>query len=185
MPILDLEPSIYPEGLLDEFGPLYGTERSWLAVYTKPRQEKALARELLGFGVPFFLPLVPKRIVYRRRIRSSQLPLFSGYLFLYGSEEEQLRAVVSNRVSQLLAVHDADRLVSDLRSVQQLVQSDAALTLESRLRPGRRVRVTSGPFMGLEGTIEACKSGYRLIVGVQLLQRGVSLEIDDACLELV
>jgi hypothetical protein len=37
--------------------------------------------------------------------------------------------------------------------------------------------------MGLEGTIEACKSGYRLIVGVQLLQRGVSLEIDDACIE--
>ncbi len=39
--------------------------------------------------------------------------------------------------------------------------------------------------MGLEGTIEACKSGYRLIVEVQLLQRGVSLEIDDACLELI
>jgi hypothetical protein len=38
--------------------------------------------------------------------------------------------------------------------------------------------------MGLEGTIENCKSGYRLIVGIQLLQRGVSLEIEDACVEL-
>jgi transcriptional antiterminator RfaH len=184
MPILDREPSLFPEDLLtNPTTPETGLERRWWALYTKPRQEKSLARELFGYEVPFFLPLVPKRVIYRGRRIQSLLPLFSGYLFLFGSDEERLRAISTNRISQLLTVHDADELVRDLRSIHHLLESDAPLTLENRLHPGRRVRVTSGPFMGLEGTIEACKSGYRLIVGVQLLQRGVSLEIDDACIE--
>jgi transcriptional antiterminator RfaH len=183
MPILEAEPSVYPEDLLDDYGPSHGAERSWVAVYTKPRQEKALARELMGFRVPFFLPLISKRILTRRRIRRSQIPLFSGYLFMFGSEEEQVRAVLTNRVSQLLDVPDAEGLLSDLRSIHPLLQCDAPLTIERRLRPGRRVRVCSGPFLGLEGTVESCRSGYRLVVGVQLLQRGVSLEIDHAYVE--
>lgn len=186
MPILDREPALYPEDLFcSQDSCETTTDRKWWAVYTKPRQEKSLARELLNYQVPFFLPLITKRMIYRGRRIQSQLPLFSGYLFLLGSDEERLRAVATNRVSQLVTVHDEASLVSDLRSIHQLIQADAPLSVESRLQPGKRVRVTAGPFMGLEGTVEACKSGYRLIVGVQLLQRGVSLEIDDAYLEVI
>lgn len=192
MPILDREPALYPETLLQtensenpEVSCGTSVDRKWWAVYTKPRQEKSLARELLTSQVPFFLPLISKRIIYRGRRIQSLLPLFSGYLFLFGNDEERLRAVSTNRISQLVTVFDAAGLVRDLRSIHQLIQSNAPLSVESRLQPGKRVRVTAGPFMGLEGTVEACKSGYRLIVGVQLLQRGVSLEIDDAYLELI
>jgi transcriptional antiterminator RfaH len=184
MPILEFEPCVFPEQLLCDS---LDTEvqRRWWAIYTKPRQEKSLARDLLACQVPFYLPLIPKRVIYRGRRIESQLPMFSGYLFLYGSDEERLKAISTNRVSQLITVHDPDELVRDLRSIHTLIQSNAPLTIESRLQPGARVRVTHGPFMGMEGTIEACKSGYRLIVAVQLLQRGVSLEIDDACIELI
>jgi transcriptional antiterminator RfaH len=184
MPILDVETSIYPETLLDDSFPIEPlTDRRWWAIYTKPRQEKSLARDLLAYRVPFFLPLVAKRSIYRGRRIQSYLPLFTGYMFLWGSDEERLRAIATNRVSQLLIVHDSQGLMDDLRSVHRLIQSNAPLGVETRLAPGKRVRVTSGPFMGLEGTIEACRSGYRLIVGVKLLQRGVSLEIDDASVE--
>jgi transcription antitermination factor NusG len=186
MPILDREPSVYPEDLLTELAPLETEiERRWWAVYTKPRQEKSLARDLLAHRVPFFLPLIPKRSVYRGRRIRSHIPMFTGYLFLFGSDDERLRAISTNRISQLLTVHDAEGLVGDLRSIHHLIQSEAPLSVESRLQPGRRVRVSSGPFLGLEGTVEACKSGYRLIVGVKLLQRGVSLEIEDACIEVL
>jgi transcriptional antiterminator RfaH len=186
MPILDREVSLFPDELLEspEFLET-SVDRRWWAIYTKPRQEKALARELLNSQVPFFLPLITKRVIYRGRRVESELPLFSGYLFLFGDDDERLRTICTNRVSQLVSVHDAPGLVSDLRSVHRLIQSKAALNIENQLKPGRLVRVTSGPFMGMEGTIEACKSGYRLVVGVQLLQRGVSLEIDDACIEAI
>ena len=35
-------------------------ESHWWAVYTKARQEKSLARQLVGLGVPFYLPLIPR-----------------------------------------------------------------------------------------------------------------------------
>jgi transcriptional antiterminator RfaH len=184
MPILDFETFIYPESLLDDSittEPI--VERQWWAIYTKPRQEKSLARDLLAYRVPFFLPLVRKRSIYRGRRIQSYLPLFAGYLFLFGSDEDRLRAIATNRISQLLIVHDSSTLVDDLRSIHRLIQLGVPLGVETRLKPGGRVRVTSGPFMGLEGTIEACKSGYRLIVGVNLLQRGVSLELDDASVD--
>src|SRR4051812_2827840 len=53
MPILDAEPSVYPDNLLDELA-VSDTERCWWVVYTRARQEKALARQLHALGVPFY-----------------------------------------------------------------------------------------------------------------------------------
>lgn len=177
MPVLPQEASIYPEQLLEELPAEEG--RIWWAVYTKARQEKSLARELLKYKVPFYLPLVPKRSLRRGRSVQSFLPLFTGYLFLYGSEEERLRALTTNRVSQILPVTDQQQLRSDLRNVHRLIQLQAPLTIESKLGPGRLVRIRTGAMMGLEGVVETRRGGYRLVVAVTFLQQGVSVEIDD------
>ncbi len=62
---------LYPETLLDETNETEITEgasvRCWWAVYTKSRQEKALARDLLAHQVPFYLPLVEKTAYYGSR----------------------------------------------------------------------------------------------------------------------
>ena len=58
-------------------------DRRWFALYTKARQEKSLARELLKHRIPFYLPLVKKTNVSRGRKRISLMPLFGGYVFLY------------------------------------------------------------------------------------------------------
>jgi transcription antitermination factor NusG len=51
------------------------------------------------------------------------------------------------------------------------------------LKVGRRVEVRSGPLRGLQGIIEQRLGQCRLLLGVQMLGRGVSLEIDAALLE--
>ena len=63
MPILGEESSLYPETLLDEpvGEPL---PRLWWVLYTRARQEKALARDLLAYQIPFYLPLVKKTIFF-------------------------------------------------------------------------------------------------------------------------
>ena len=55
MPIHPAETSVFPADLLEE-PPLGPSQRSWQVIYTKARQEKALARELVKLEVPFFLP---------------------------------------------------------------------------------------------------------------------------------
>jgi transcriptional antiterminator RfaH len=182
MPILKEEPSIFPETLLDA-APAEESDRRWLALYTKARQEKSLARELLKYRIPFYLPLVKKTTVSRGRRRTSLMPLFGGYIFLYGSEEERVRALTTNRIARILAVEDPDQLVFDLRQLRQLINANAPLTVESRLGPGQQVRVRQGAFAGLEGTVLKRRGETRLLVSINFLQQGASVEIDDFLLD--
>ena len=91
MPILATEPSLFPENLLDDFGEA-GPDRRWWAVYTKSRQEKSLARQLLEMEVPFYLPLIPKTNLIRGRKFISQIPLFGSPMSLFGNDEERVKA---------------------------------------------------------------------------------------------
>ena len=152
MPILSEEPDLYPDALLDQ-APSDAADRHWFALYTKARQEKSLARELLKYRIPFYLPLVRKTSVSRGRKTDFPVPLFAGYVFLYGAEEERVRSLATNRVSRVLRVEHPEQFVFDLRQLRQLIAANAPLTIESRLAPGRRVRVRQGAFAGLEGTV--------------------------------
>jgi len=182
MTILKEEMSLFPETLLDE-APCGVVARRWFALYTKARQEKSLARELLKYQVPFYLPLVKKTSVSGGRTRTSMLPLLGGYVFLCGTEEERIKSLTTNRVSRVLPVEDSEQLVFDLRQLRQLIAANVPLTVESRLAPGQRVRVRHGAFAELEGTILKRRGETRLLVSVNFLQQGASVEIDDFLLE--
>jgi transcriptional antiterminator RfaH len=178
VPILHEETSIYPDTLLDavvEPAP----PRSWFVLYTKARQEKALARELLAYRIPFYLPLVKKTTLVRNRRRTSFAPLFGGYVFLWATEEERVRSLTTNRISKILFVDGVEQLVRDLRQIRQLIAANVPLTIESRLAPGQRVRVRQGAFAGVEGTILKRRGETRLLVSITFLQQGASVEIDD------
>ena len=182
MPVLAKETCLFPETLLESSGSS-AADSLWMVVYTKPRQEKSLARDLLRQTIPFYLPLVKKTLQYGRRRIASFAPLFDGYLFMFGSEKQRSMSLATNRVLRVLPVNDSDRLVADLRQIERLIQCNAPLTVESRLQAGSRVRVRSGAFAGVEGVVLRRRGQTRLLVSVNFLQKGASVEIDDFCLE--
>ena len=178
MPILEAEVAIVPDNLLNGFAALH-PERIWRALRTKSRQEKAVARALHGRDIPFFLPLLPKcRLVHGYK-RPSFVPMFANYVFLFGTEEERVIALKTDRVVDVLADLDARPLVEDLRKIQLLIKSGQPITLESRLTSGDNVRVTQGPLRGLEGVVLARRKKIKLLIAVNLLQQGASVEVDD------
>lgn len=186
MPMLPLERSIFPDNLLDDYQPEVGElSVRWWALYAKSRQEKALARQLLAYQVPFYLPLVSTKQYVRGRRQSSYLPLFAGYVFAYGTDEQRVAALTTNRISRILPVHEHVELIKDLRQIRDLIARKAPLTLESRLDRGARVRVRRGALMGLEGEIIRRNGKDRLLVAVKYLQQGVSVEIDDCMVEQI
>ena len=102
----------------------------------------------------------------------------------FGCDDERVRCLTTNRVSELLRVDDQWRLRGDLKQLSRLIDVGAPLTIERRLEPGRRVRIKSGPMRGLEGIITHRRGGRRrLLVSVEFLQHGVSVEIDDYMVE--
>jgi transcription termination factor NusG len=178
MPILAAETSLYPSNLLEEFA-VASSDRRWWALHTKPRQEKALARQLLAQETPFYLPLIPRvSCIGGRRVRSL-LPLFGGYLFLFGTDDERMQSLATKRIAQILPVPQAEVMRRDLQSIRGLIEAGVPLTPEGRLQPGRRVRVKSGSLMGLEGVVVERRGEDRLLVAVHFLEQGVSIQISD------
>lgn len=158
-------------------------ERRWWVVHTKSRQEKSVARDLLDRETPFYLPLVRKTGLRRGRKTSSYIPLFTGYLFMFGSELDRYLSMKTNRVAQFLPVADDGQFVHELHDISRLIDSGTPLTVEARLQAGARVRIKSGALAGVEGTVIERRRKCRVMVAVNLIQRGVSVEIDDFLLE--
>lgn len=181
MPILAKEVSVYPNDLLEQ--PPEDEDRRWWAVYTKSRQEKSVARQLVDHDVSFYLPLIPKDNVIRNRRVRSHIPLFTGYIFIYGSDDDRVTTLTTNRISRIFPVVDQSRLWTDLRSINELIASDMPLAIERRIETGQHVRIKNGSLRGLEGVVVKRHSKCRLLVVVNYLQQGVSVEIDDCALE--
>jgi transcriptional antiterminator RfaH len=173
---------LYPADLFETVAGLT-LDRVWWAVYTKSRQEKVFSKHLVTNQIPHYLPLVQKTYISCGRKFSARVPLFPGYVFMLGSEQERACSLTSNRVSRILPVHDASRLWTELEQLFRLISSGAPLTIEQRLAPGNRVRVRRGPFAGMEGTVLVRRGKTRLIVAITFLQQGASVEVDDFNLE--
>ena len=151
MPILASETNVFPGNLLDDFT-IEPCDRRWWAVYTRSRMEKSLARQLLALEIPFYLPLIPRTTTIAGRRVKSLLPLFTGYLFMYGTDAERVQALATNRIAHLWSATSVDELTRDLQNVRALIESGVPLTTEGRLQPGQRVRVKTGLLMGLESS---------------------------------
>ena len=182
MPILAAETSMFPEHLFDDPS-AESLDYHWSVVHTKSRQEKALARQLLLHKLSFYLPLVPKDNHIRGRRVRSYVPLFSGYIFLLGTEEQRGLVLPTNRIACILPVTDQTPLRADLTPVFQLITSNSPLTIERRLMPGRQVRVIAGPMIGMEGTVIQRRGGFRLLIAVNFMQQGASVAVDDYMVE--
>ncbi len=188
MPILPKQRDIFPADLLDEAGgPAgrgVGDAAHWVAFYTLARREKDLMRKLEAAGVPFYSPLVRRRLHSAGgRVRSSFVPLFPGYVFAPVDDEQRRAALATNSVARWLSIADERMLVCDLRAIKRLIDTDKPLTPEARLEPGQSVRVRSGPMRGMEGVVVKRRGQERLLVAVRFLNQGASIELEDVDVE--
>lgn len=179
------EPQLFPHDLLADDPSDSALAGSWWLLHTKSRQEKAVTRELRSRRMSFYLPLVPRRSVSRGQPREAQVPLFPSYVFLLGTEEDRMVALRTNRLAAAHNVANGAELRHNLAQIAGLIALGAPLTPEARLEPGQRVRVKSGPCAGYEGTLIKRHGKTRLVIRVEQLLQGASVEIEDYRLEAI
>jgi transcriptional antiterminator RfaH len=185
MPILAKEPDIYPDGLLD--GPVLLTpDESWYAMYTLARHEKELMRLLRPLNISHYAPMVQHRNRSPKgRIRTSYVPLFSGYVFVRGDEVSRHNAVSTGCISRCLPVKEGELLVRDLLQIRMMLQSGGDVAPEPRPVVGRKAVVRNGAMKGLKGVVTRMNSQHRLTVMVTFMQQGASVVVDEADVELL
>ncbi len=181
MPILPAEPDCHPPDLWEDNGSLpVNPEGKWWCLHTKPRQEKATARDLREQGLAYYLPQVVRetRTPQGRRLRSVA-PLFAGYVFLHGDDHDRVAALRGNRLVNVLQVIDQDGLVRDLRQVSRMLGSGLSVSAEGTVPIGARVRITTGPLSGMVGTVIRRGNRDQFVAVVQFLGRGATVDLQD------
>jgi len=154
--------------------------KRWYAVYSKPQKEKFAQFHLQSKGVEVFLPqlVLPQSHKRRRRV----VPLFPSYLFVRIDvlSGESAYVVWSPGVKYLVSFNGVPASVDDdvVDFLRDRTDSNGNIQAASSLKPGQRVRVTGGPFEGLEALIEKppdAKGRVKLLMN--LLNRQVQAEI--------
>lgn len=184
MPILGKENDIYPADLLTDPQHFEDDKAVWYSVYTLSRREKDLMRKLYSKQIRFYGPVITKRFRSPAgRMRTSYVPLFPNYVFMFGNEDDRYQAMTTNCISKCTPVPDPQRLITDLQQVANIVAQGEGLTPEARLEAGNRVRVKSGPFAGYEGQVIRREGKTRFLLSVKFLEQGISIAMDEALID--
>jgi transcription antitermination factor NusG len=169
------------------FGDAVTTSAGWVALYTKPRQEKSLAADLLQLGVDYFLPLVRKVTMSGGRKRTALHPLFPSYLFAdLGDEQRRLSALRTDRIVQVIAPEPSqqDGFIRELSAIEAAVlHCPERIELQPRVVDGARVRITGGAMKGIEGVVVKSDRRAKIWLQVTTLGTGVQVEIESDLLE--
>ena len=157
----------------------------WWVAHTKSRNEKALANDLVRKKINYFLPMSWKTRHQRGRKIRSLLPLFSGYLFFCGNENQRLELLRTNRVANVIVVKNQQKLLSELVQIEQALKAGAPLIPHKYVRKGQLCRVTTGPLADLQGVVVTTKKAARLVLQIDMLGQAASVEVDTDMIEVV
>ena len=167
------------------------TSRHWYVLHTHSRCEQLVYEQLVAKGFQLFLPTVEMWSRRARLQRVTRVPLFAGYLFLnhlmdkYSYVEVRkargLVNILSESAGQLAVVPD-----SEINSIRSVILNKHPILAHPYLREGQKVRITSGVLAGVEGILLRTNIDKGLLILlVNLLQRGLAVEVDYTAVETV
>ena len=162
-------------------------QRSWFAVFTLPKNEKAVVKHLNLRSVETFLPTYEDVRVWKNRQRVNViLPLFPSYLFVHINRWERVRVLQSPGVLHIVGNGRDDVSLSDAE-VEFLRSGLNGRKIEpfGDLVVGERVRIKSGLMQGVEGVLVRKKAKLRFVLAINLIKQHAAVEIDADDLELV
>ncbi len=144
-----------------------------------------MARHLEASGCTFDLPLIERTTINNGRKHRSEVPLFSGYVFLKGEKQEAYDAMATKRVCNIIEVKDQTSLVQELSLIHDAIESGLPIEEYPQIAVGTRCRVKSGPLKEVEGVVIEEARRTCLILHVEMLGRGAAVEIERDLLQPV
>lgn len=161
--------------------PLIDTNvQKWYALYTKPRQEFKARAELNEIELVNYLPTVTTVKQWSDRKKKVTEPLFRGYIFVYVNEKERYRALTAKSIVKTICFNGKPEPIPDweIENLKLLMERNPDVLVTDKIEIGTTVRITEGPFEGLEGKVyKSANNAQMLSVTIELLNRSVSVEL--------
>ena len=160
-------------------------EARWYAAYTSANHEKRVAEQLCVRDVENFLPVYASVRKWKDRRVKLDLPLFPGYVFVKLALAERLRVQQIPGVAWLVGFsgHPAALPDEDIETLRTGLARGLCAEPHPYLTVGRRVRLRSGPLVGMQGILLRRKGNFRVVISIDLIQRAVAVDADEANVE--
>jgi len=163
------------------------TTPCWFALTVKPRHERAVAAQLEARTVEGYVPVHRECHRWSDRLRTVELPLFPRYVFARFPLTERVSVLSIPSVLSVVGFGGKACPIEprQIEAIQRMIASGLPVAPWPFLKLGQTVRLAGGALDGVEGILVREKTGYRVVVNVQLLNRAVSVEIERDRVETV
>jgi transcriptional antiterminator RfaH len=154
----------------------------WYLVHSKPRQERLALENLERQGYQCYLPLLPTEKIRRGSLTVTDEALFPRYLFIRLGNDLSAKGWGPIRyttgVSRLVSFGSEparidDCLIAQLQSSESRHKERPARLFEA----GDRIRITDGPFAGIEGVFQIAEGDKRVMVLIEMMSKPVSVRV--------
>ena len=163
---------------------LEGGQR-WFLAHTLPKSECKAEMHLRAQGFRTYLPHINKTVRHARQFRNVRAPLFPRYIFLILdlSRDRWLSVRSTVGVSSLFTSEGRPVPVPE-GIVEALIEhSEGNVTsMDVGLTTGQAVRIVSGPFANLVGTLDRLDAAGRTRVLLDIMGKAVPVAIHRAAL---
>lgn len=160
-------------------------QRPWFAAYTLANHEKRVSQQLQERKICSFLPTYRSVRRWKDRRKLLELPLFPSYVFVQTNANNRLDLLRLPGVLGLVCFQGKPVPVApaEIESLRRGLAGQNAVHPHPYLKAGRKVRIRSGSMAGVEGILVRKRDCARVVLSISLLQRSVSVDIDEADVE--
>jgi len=163
-------------------------EKSWYAVYTKPRAEKQVYRRLVDEGIETFLPLQRTLRQWSDRKKMVERPLLSSYIFV--KTQPKFFPVVYRTAGVVRIITFEGRAVAipeyQINNLKLIINGDADVEVTTdKFEKGDFVEVTTGALKGLIGELVKIGARKKVIIRLDRIDQNILLTIPAAFLKKI
>jgi transcriptional antiterminator RfaH len=164
----------------------YTDSQVWIAVYTRPRWEKTVAAQLQRHGIKTYVPVQRQVRQWSDRKKIVEIPLLPSYVLIQ---------IAPNQYDQVYHAHGIIRVVmfrgrialihqSEIDLLQRLEHAPSQVSLTAvPFHSNQLVRITRGPFEGLQGRVLRSPDGCRVALEIEQLSCAFLVELPCSWVE--
>jgi len=157
-------------------------ESSWFAIWTRSRHEQVVREQIERKHLDAFLPTITRWSRWKDRKKKVDWPLFPGYCFARFKPDETLAILTCTGVVKIVSFEGKPASIPEheIDAIRLLLESELQFDPCPMIHEGMMVEVTHGALKGVVGRLVRKGAHARLVLSVELIGQGVSVEVDAA-----
>lgn len=162
-------------------------QKSWYALYTRPRFEKRVDAELKKKDLESYLPLRSVIKYWSDRKKRIEEPLFPSYVFVHADKRERYLSLQSRGVVRMVSFSGQPACIpaDQIEAVARILEYGYDPEPYQYLNFGDEVDITAGPLQGLRGFYIEDRGQSKLVISVSAIRQSIAVEVERGQVRLV